>query len=101
MTRRLVLASASPARRRLLLDAGFAPEVRVSGVDEDALVASARDGGIDGAAALTVLLAEAKAGAVALDADLADALVVGCDSMFEIDGEQWGKPGSPAVAVAR
>jgi septum formation protein len=90
--RRLVLASASPARRRLLVDAGFAPHVVVSGVDESAHTAADTP-------TLVTVLARAKAGAVA--AGLADALVVGCDSLLDVDGEAQGKPASAEEAVRR
>ena len=57
--RTLVLASGSPARLRLLRDAGFEPKVVVSGVDEDDIEAT------DTVTSVT-LLAERKARAVAL-----------------------------------
>jgi len=89
-TRRLVLASASPARLRLLRDAGFDPEVIVSGFDEDAVEAGDTP-------ALVVALAEHKARAVAPQAG--DALVIGCDSLLELDGIRRGKPSSDGEAT--
>lgn len=104
---RLVLASASPARLSTLTSAGIPAEVRVSGVDEDAALAAAHARrGREGAADDVVVLARAKAEAVA--ADLArepgpatDALVLGCDSMLELDGRTYGKPPTAADAVER
>ncbi len=81
--RRLVLASASPARLGLLRQAGLAPEVVVSQVDESS-VQAARVG------ELVALLAAAKAKAVAEQET--DALVVGADSLLEFRGEALGKP---------
>jgi len=93
MVVRFVLASASPARLKTLRAAGAQPEVIVSGVDEDAIKA-------DTSAELVQALATAKAHAVA--GRLAgSALVLGCDSMLEFDGETVGKPGSAEQAVAR
>ncbi|GGK15843.1 Maf-like protein [Streptomyces camponoticapitis] len=92
--RRLVLASASPARLGLLEQAGLAPEVIVSGVDEDALSAPTP-------AALARVLAETKAAAVAARPEAAGALVVGCDSVLELDGEAHGKPADAEEATAR
>ena len=98
-SRRLVLASASPARVGLLRAAGFAPEVVVSGVDEEAVAGEAgRDESIP---ALVERLARAKAEAVAARPEAADAIVIGCDSLFELDGEVQGKPGSAARATER
>ena len=95
MTRRdLVLASASPARLGLLRAAGFSPEVQVSGEPED---------GVDGLGAVEVsaTLARRKAGAVAARlAARGGALVLGCDSVLDIDGQVRGKPSSPAEATA-
>ncbi|MET9291311.1 nucleoside triphosphate pyrophosphatase [Streptomyces sp. NPDC003077] len=92
--RRLVLASQSPARLKLLEQAGFAPEVVVSGVDEDAITADTPD-------ALARVLAEAKADAVSVRPEAADALVVGCDSVLELDGRALGKPVDAEDATTR
>ena len=93
----LVLASASPARRGLLRDAGLAFRVEVSGVDEDDLE-------VTEVAGMVAELAARKADAVAtslLEGGADPALVLGCDSLFEIDGEPLGKPASPTEAVDR
>jgi septum formation protein len=87
----LVLASASPARLALLRSAGLDPRVIVSGVDESAFTASTP-------AALVELLAQAKADAVAAGMDRG--LVIGCDSMLDLDGRARGKPQSAAEATA-
>ena len=92
MSRRLVLASASPARLALLRQAGLAPEVVVSDVDESAVTAP-RVG------ELVALLAAAKASAVAGRED--DALVVGADSLLEFRGQPMGKPADAADARER
>ncbi|WP_333771503.1 nucleoside triphosphate pyrophosphatase [Streptomyces sp. IBSBF 2435] len=93
--RALVLASASPARLGLLKQAGFDPRVVVSGVDEDAISA-------DSPAELARVLAEAKAAAVAGGGMLdGGEIVVGCDSVLELDGAALGKPADAAEATAR
>ncbi|WP_277209079.1 Maf family protein [Isoptericola croceus] len=101
----LVLASRSPARLSTLRAAGVEPEVTVSQVDEDAVLAAARERYPDLAPSDAVLvLAQAKAEDVARGLEQADhrgALVLGCDSMLEIDGEVVGKPGTAEVARER
>ncbi|CAN3981009.1 nucleoside triphosphate pyrophosphatase [Kitasatospora purpeofusca] len=91
--RSLVLASASPARLGLLRQAGLDPRVVVSGVDEDALTAATP-------AELALVLAEAKAKAVAVTLTGGE-LVIGCDSVLELDGQALGKPADEAEALAR
>jgi nucleoside triphosphate pyrophosphatase len=92
--RRLVLASASPARRFLLENAGLAPEVVVSHAVED---------GTDHLrpADAVAELARRKGRTVAEQLDPPDALVLACDSMLEFAGECWGKVSSPEEVVAR
>jgi septum formation protein len=88
----IILASASPARLGVLRAAGLEPKVKVSGVDESAFAA-------ESPAELAGLLAQAKAAAVA--ADLPDGLVIGCDSLLDLDGRALGKPATAAAAAAR
>ena len=90
--RSLVLASASPARLRLLREAGYAPTVVVSGFDENSLQ-------VEDPRELVEQLAVNKAQVVA--ASQPDALVVGCDSMLLLDGDLLGKATSPEEVVAR
>ncbi|MEV4454705.1 Maf family protein [Microbispora sp. NPDC049633] len=88
----LILASASPARLGVLRAAGLDPKVIVSGVDEDAITAGTPE-------ELCLKLAVAKADAVA--GTLGDGIVIGCDSVLELDGVAYGKPGTPEEAVRR
>jgi septum formation protein len=86
----LVLASSSAARLRVLQDAGIDPEVIVSGVPETF------DAGL-GTAAAVQLLAERKASAVA--GQRPGALVLGCDSLLDLDQVAFGKPASAEHAM--
>jgi septum formation protein len=96
MVPRLVLASASPARLQTLRSAGLSPEVLVSGVDETAVTAGS-------VVELVSRLARLKAERVAakLDPGSQTTIVIGCDSVLELDGTAYGKPGSAAAAVER
>lgn len=91
-----MLASASPARLATLRSAGIDPVVRVSDVDEPAVLAAA--GPLTPARAV-LELARAKSRDVA--AAVPGHLVLGCDSMLELDGQVLGKPVDAADAVAR
>lgn len=98
---RLVLASASPARRALLRQAGIEPTICVSDVDEAAVEAAAREAYGDlGPGDVALLLARAKAEAVADELD-GDQVVIGCDSVLEVDGAVYGKPASAEEAISR
>ena len=91
----LVLASASPARLATLRAAGVEPLVMVSGVDETQVA------GVP-PVELALQLAELKCAAVAdRDEVPAGALVLGCDSVLELDGEPFGKPEDAATARER
>lgn len=92
---KLVLASASPARLKTLRGAGVEPVVIVSGVDESQVADLP-------SAEIALQLAELKCAAVAGRDDLPrPALVLGCDSVLELDGETLGKPDSVDDAVRR
>lgn len=94
-----VLASASLSRRRLLEQAGVKPLVLVSGIDEESIEEAMRQRPVPDVA---LALARAKTEAVAESADIpAGALVLGCDSIFEVDGVRLGKPPDPEEARRR
>ena len=76
----------------MLRAAGLDPQVIVSGVDEDAFTAATTR-------ELVGLLAQAKASAVASGLD--DGVVIGCDSMLDLDGRAYGKPAGTAEAIVQ
>ena len=97
MTKEIVLASASPSRKRLLESIGLAPVIKVSGVDEEAPEILALK-----PAELVIALAILKAHTVHQNfPELTNSLIIGCDSTFEFEGESLGKPGSPELAIER
>ncbi len=95
----LVLASQSPGRLGVLRNAGVSPQVHVSNVDEEALEASMPTAS---PAELCLALARAKAEAVAADyRGEPEVIVIGCDSVFDVDGQAFSKPDSPEQAWER
>ncbi|MDG4817312.1 MULTISPECIES: Maf family protein [unclassified Micromonospora] len=94
---RLVLASASPARRKLLHAAGIEPDVLVSGVDESQVVSERAE---ELCLELARLKAQAVVGRLRPTAD-ERTLVLGCDSVLAFDGEILGKPADEADATRR
>ncbi|MFI0792812.1 Maf family protein [Micromonospora rubida] len=97
MPLRLVLASASPARRKLLHAAGIEPDVLVSGVDESQVVSESAE---ELCLELARLKAQAVVGRLRPSPD-ERTLVLGCDSLLAFDGEILGKPADAADAVGR
>lgn len=87
-----VLASASPARHRLLQNAGIEPVVCVSDFDESQIQ-------LNDPESLVQILAQGKAEKVA--AQLESGLILGCDSVMLVNGEIYGKPADSAEAIAR
>jgi septum formation protein len=97
MSKEIILASASPSRKRILESVGIKPTIMISGVDEETpelLALSPAD--------LVIALAILKAHTVhKARPDLTNALIIGCDSTFEFAGESLGKPGSLQKAIER
>lgn len=94
----MILASASSARTKLLADAGIRHSVLVSDVDEDEVTEKS---GVTDPHDTALLLARAKCEAVSALDQAAGAFVLGCDSVFEFNGEPYGKPYTAAAARER
>lgn len=92
---KIVLASQSASRRRLLEGAGLKPTIIVSNVDEETDFFNAMT-----PADMVIALAVTKAHTVREQIDY-PALIIGCDSTFDVDGVSFGKPGTPDVARER
>jgi septum formation protein len=92
---RIVLASQSTSRRRLLEGAGINPTVIVSHVDEETDFFTSMS-----PADMVIALAIAKAHTVRESIDY-PAIIIGCDSTFDVDGISFGKPETPEVAIER
>ena len=92
---RIVLASQSKSRRTLLEDAGLKPTIVVSNVDEETDFFNAMS-----PEDMVIALAISKAHTVREMIDY-PAIIIGCDSTFDVDGVSFGKPGTPEIAVER
>ena len=92
---KVVLASQSTSRRRLLEGAGITPLVMVSHVDEETEFFNAMT-----PADMVIALAVTKAHTVREQIDF-PAIIIGCDSTFDVDGTSFGKPGTPEIAKER
>ena len=92
---RIVLASQSKSRRRLLEDAGLKPTIIVSNVDEETDFFNSMT-----PEDMVIALAISKAHTVREMIDY-PAIIIGCDSTFDVDGVSFGKPGTPEIAIAR
>lgn len=91
----IILASASSSRRRLLESAGLTPLIMVSEVDEDTEFFNAMS-----AKDMVIALAITKAHTIRERIDF-PAIIIGCDSTFEFEGETLGKPETPEIAFER
>ncbi len=89
MKSKLILASASEIRHRLLLGAGVEHIVMSARVDEESIRQSMVSSG-SAPREIADALAEAKARKVSGKND--SALVIGCDQILEIDGQILSKP---------
>ena len=92
---KIVLASASVSRRRLLESAGLKPTIMVSHVDEETDFFNAMT-----PTDMVIALAITKAHTIREQIDF-PAIIIGCDSTFEFDSQSLGKPETPEIAIER
>ena len=94
-SRSVVLASASPSRKRLLESCGISAQVIVSGVDEE-------DPKLTALAPREMVIALAILKAHTIKEKVGNShLIIGCDSTFEFNGKSFGKPLTEELAIAR
>ena len=92
---RIVLASQTKSRGRLLESAGLSPTIVISHVDEETDFFNSMT-----PADMVIALAITKAHTVREQIDF-PAIIIGCDSTFDFDGKSLGKPGTPEIAIER
>jgi len=92
---KIILASASSSRRRLLESAGLSLSVMVSHVDEETEFFNQLS-----PSDMVIALAITKAHTIREQIDF-PAIIIGCDSTFEFEGQSLGKPGTPEIAFER
>ncbi len=92
---KIILASASTSRRRLLESAGLNPLIMVSHVDEETEFFNSLS-----PSDMVIALAITKAHTIVDKIDF-PAIIIGCDSTFEFEGLSLGKPGTPEIARER
>ena len=95
---KLILASASSIRRKMLTDAGLAIEAMPARIDEEAILNALHD---EGATPRDIADALAEMKARKLAERHPEALVIGCDQVLEFSGEVWSKAATPDAARAQ
>lgn len=95
---KLILASTSPIRSKMLRDAGLIFDTRAPRVDEENLVQALQ---AEGSAPRDIADALAEAKARRVSGQSGDAFVLGCDQTLELQGEMFFKPDTPQTAVAQ
>ena len=91
----IILASASPSRKRLLDAAGISARVIVSNVDEEAAIYESMT-----PKEMVIALAIVKAHTVR-ELVTEPSIIIACDSTFEFEGKSLGKPLNPEIATQR
>lgn len=87
--KRLVLASSSPRRKQLLAELGYDFQIIVANVNENS----------NAATPLGACVEQACDKALAVFKGNPDAVVIGCDTVVDVDGKVFGKPSSACEAT--